>query len=241
MSQNSLIGENVNTMKAILFDLDNTLTHRNDSIRVYADAFISHYANAFKNPVDAQWVADKMIKIDKGGYGGHDARCDMLKKLDIWLNHSPTPEQLFEHWFSSFSHHPVPMPALQETLNELKTAGHKLGVITNGKSGGQRDKIRALGIEHYFDCIVASGDIDIKKPDPRIFATALNQLGCEPQDAIFVGDHPINDYAGAKAVGMTPIWLSGFMEWPTDQEMPIRRIDDLADVVDQVSSMTERP
>jgi putative hydrolase of the HAD superfamily len=228
-------------MKAILFDLDNTLTHRNDSIRVYADEFVSHYANAFKKPVDAQWVADKLIAVDQGGYGGHDARCDRLKTFDIWLNHAPTPEQLLEHWFANFSHHPVPMRGLHETLTELKTAGYQLGIITNGKSEGQRDKIRALGIEHFFDCIVASGDIDIKKPDPRIFSTALNLLGCEPHEAIFVGDHPINDYAGAKAVGMTPIWLSGFMEWPEQQDLPSRSVDNLADVVDNVRSMTERP
>jgi putative hydrolase of the HAD superfamily len=221
-------------MNAILFDLDNTLTHRDDSIRVYAEAFVSYYSNAFKKTVEVDWLAENIITIDQGGYGGHAARCAMISQFDIWAASSPSEEQLLEHWFSHFSHCPVPMPALHDTLNELKAAGFKLGIITNGKSDGQRDKIRALGIEPLFDSIVASGDINIKKPDPRIFTTALQQLGCEPHQAIFVGDHPINDYVGAQAVGMTPIWLRGFNEWPQEQALPTRIIDTLADVVFQV-------
>lgn len=225
-------------MNAILFDLDNTLTHRNDSIRVYAEAFVSDYSTAFKKNVEVDWLADTIITVDQGGYGGHAARCTMISEFDIWVEPAPSEEQLLQHWFANFSHAPVPMPALHETLNELKAAGFKLGVITNGKSDGQRDKIRALGIEPLFDCIVASGDIDIKKPDPRIFFTALQQLGCEPHDAIFVGDHPTNDYAGAQAVGMTPIWLRGFIDWPQEQPLPTRIIDSLAEVVHQVRDIT---
>ncbi len=85
-------------------------------------------------------------------------------------------------------------------------------LLSNGKSQGQREKINALEITHYFDCIVASGGISVKKPSQKIFQVALEKLGGKPPEAIYVGDNPINDYIGSKESGMTPIWFSGFIE-----------------------------
>jgi hypothetical protein len=49
----------------------------------------------------------------------------------------------------------------------------------------------------------------VQKPDPRIFAHALAQIGCRASDTWFVGDHPVNDVLGAAAVGLRAIWLTG--------------------------------
>jgi putative hydrolase of the HAD superfamily len=52
-----------------------------------------------------------------------------------------------------------------------------------------------------------SGLLGFYKPDPRIFATSLSQLGVHPQDAVMVGDSIRKDCAPARALGMTTVWL----------------------------------
>jgi putative hydrolase of the HAD superfamily len=122
----------------------------------------------------------------------------------------------------------------------LKNEGYRLGVITNGESKGQREKISALQIEHYLDGIVTSGDIGVKKPAAHIYQVALNKLDCEPHEAIYVGDHPINDYVGSSAVGITPIWFRGFVEWTSELERPMNIVSDLAAVVNELRKIANR-
>lgn len=78
--------------------------------------------------------------------------------------------------------------------------------VTNGKGQFQLDNIKALGIEEYFDPILVSEWEGIKKPQSQIFGRALKQLGILPEEALFIGDHPINDVQGARDVGMISVW-----------------------------------
>jgi len=226
-------------MSSILFDLDNTLTHRDKSISYYSEEFVRVYQSSFSCSVDSSWVARKIIEVDNGGYGGHDLRCQMLSELAMWSD-VPSRRQLLDHWFSWFPSHPIPMPGMIHTLRQLKSIGFKLGVVSNGKSELQRTKLTALGIVSLLDCIVISGDIGVKKPSSEIFKHALDQLACEPQDAIFVGDHPQNDYIASLNVGMTPIWFSGFREWPDGTEPPSQVVDSLELVLEVVQDITNQ-
>lgn len=58
----------------------------------------------------------------------------------------------------------------------------------------------------FFDAIVVSGEVGVKKPDPRIFAPALEQTGLRPEQALFVGD-AVEDIEGARAAGLAPILI----------------------------------
>lgn len=89
-----------------------------------------------------------------------------------------------------------------------KRAGVRLALITNGASDSQRHKLRALQIERQFDAIVISGDIGIAKPDPSIFDVALGKLAVRRQYVWHVGDDLMTDVAGAKAAGLTAVWLN---------------------------------
>lgn len=84
----------------------------------------------------------------------------------------------------------------------------KLGLITNGDSIQQRDKVRALGLAGTFDAVVASADIGIAKPDPRIFRHAAGLLEVAPERCVYVGDRRDVDARGAAEAGMTGVWLN---------------------------------
>jgi putative hydrolase of the HAD superfamily len=81
-------------------------------------------------------------------------------------------------------------------------------IITNGDSVQQHRKVDVLGIRPAFKVVLASGDIGIAKPDPRIFRHAAQALGVEPRRCVYVGDKRDTDAQAATAAGMTGIWLN---------------------------------
>ena len=82
-----------------------------------------------------------------------------------------------------------------------------MGIVSNGGSEMQRSKISALGIQSFFQAIIISSEVGLRKPDPAIFDMALEQLACAADQAWFVGDHPDNDVRGAAAGGLRAFWL----------------------------------
>jgi putative hydrolase of the HAD superfamily len=84
----------------------------------------------------------------------------------------------------------------------------RLALITNGASDTQRAALLALGVEHRFDAVIVSGEVGIAKPEPEIFELALDTLGAPAEQAWHVGDNPVIDVAGAKAAGLTAVWLN---------------------------------
>jgi putative hydrolase of the HAD superfamily len=92
-----------------------------------------------------------------------------------------------------------------------------LGLITNGPSEFQRGKIARLGIERYFDSITISGEVGKHKPDPEIFHVALKSLDVRPEEALYVGDRPEADIAGARAVGITAVLVRNRYPFPVAQ------------------------
>jgi putative hydrolase of the HAD superfamily len=83
-----------------------------------------------------------------------------------------------------------------------------LGLITNGASDTQRERLRWFDLERHFDVIVISGEVGVAKPDAAIFGFALDQLAVPGDEAWFVGDSLHTDVAGAEAAGLTAVWLN---------------------------------
>lgn len=86
--------------------------------------------------------------------------------------------------------------------------GLRLGVVTNGESGLQRRKLRALGLVPYFDAVTVSGDFGWAKPDRRIFERAAAAVGVPVERCLFVGDRHDVDVVGARGAGMRAVWLN---------------------------------
>ncbi|MCO5176159.1 MAG: HAD family hydrolase [Thermomicrobiales bacterium] len=83
-----------------------------------------------------------------------------------------------------------------------------VGIITNGPTTIQRAKIDMFHLTAHFPVIVVSEEVGVWKPDPRIFAIALERSGHRPEDAIYVGDSIEHDIPGAHAAGMRSVWMT---------------------------------
>jgi FMN phosphatase YigB (HAD superfamily) len=99
-------------------------------------------------------------------------------------------------------------PEVPEILTLIREKGIKTGIVTNASQPMWiRDiEINEHGLlEHFPDCRISAADVGYLKPHPAIFQAALTRLGVEPAETVFVGDNPIADVAGAQAVGLRAV------------------------------------
>jgi putative hydrolase of the HAD superfamily len=111
-----------------------------------------------------------------------------------------------------------PRPGAVETLTALREHGYKVGLITVCS-----EDVPAVWDEtpfaDSFDATVFSCSVGLRKPDPRIYRLACDQLGVEPEEAIFVGDGANDELAGAERVGMRAVLMHRRGEAPTWDEV----------------------
>jgi len=99
-----------------------------------------------------------------------------------------------------------PLPGAAAGLASLHDAGFIVGCVSN--ADGTVDRLLAgAGLAGHLAFVVDSGAVGIEKPDPRIFAIALEQAGVPPADALYVGDIYAVDVVGARRAGIEPVLL----------------------------------
>lgn len=99
---------------------------------------------------------------------------------------------------------------MRECLAELKKEGHFIGVITNGYSKQQRDKLEALQLSEVInsDRILVSADTPWIKPQKELFEHYISEHNLENLATFYIGDSYENDVLGAWNSSITPIWLN---------------------------------
>jgi putative hydrolase of the HAD superfamily len=103
----------------------------------------------------------------------------------------------------------VPYDDTFEVLEELKCRGYKIGLLTNSfLPMWMRDiELREYGLIDYLDARITAADAGYLKPHPIIYQKTLEMLGMTPEEAVFVGDRPRNDIAGANNFGMISVLM----------------------------------
>ena len=107
-----------------------------------------------------------------------------------------------------------------DTLNWLRERGIRIGAITNRAHGGASflKELRDKGILEYFDVVVSSDQVGVRKPHSAIFQQALIELGVKSENAIHVGDCLQADIEGARQAGLTAVWMRRAR--PAEEEVP---------------------
>jgi putative hydrolase of the HAD superfamily len=223
------------TVRAVLFDLNETLTDREQSLSRFAHAFVEHFAPDLY-AVDIDTVDQVIRRADGGGYRARDEVFAELLGTLPWKI-IPDVTTLQTYWQAVFPLCTSPMPGMDLVLNTLQDMGLRLGVITNGGATIQSLKIDALGVRQAMSTILISEEIGIAKPDDRIFRLALAQLSLEPSDAVYVGDHPIVDVLGASAAGLRAVWLRRRIPWPEEHPAPALQIDALPGLIPLIHAL----
>ena len=147
-----------------------------------------------------------------------------LETLRAWA-----PTYRLESWSRALAEYGVRDPSfaeqLADTFRKERRARHivyadarptledvgqtyRLALLTNGAADLQREKIRASKLAPFFDVVVISGEVGVRKPEPQIFALVLDRLGLTAETAVMVGNSLSSDVAGAQRAGLKGVWLN---------------------------------
>ena len=85
---------------------------------------------------------------------------------------------------------------------------YRLHIITNGFEEVQHKKLKNSGIDHYFSTVTTSEEVGVKKPNPKVFLTALNKANSLPTQSVMIGDSLEADILGANNIGMQTIFYN---------------------------------
>jgi HAD superfamily hydrolase (TIGR01549 family) len=207
-------------VKAVLFDLFDTLLLIKKGEEFYEPSLQKLYENLLKNGVKTDFenfkrvyfeVRDELYvkaaeTLEEPHFNTRIAQT--LNRLGYDFSAS---SKLVGEATETFAREFMRYVCLDEdTIDVLQKlhGKYKLGMVSNfAIPDCVRNLLNKFDLKRFFDIIVISGDINRRKPSPEIFERALRKLEVHPSEAVFVGDTPSMDIEGAKAVAMKAILI----------------------------------
>lgn len=174
-------------IKAVVFDLDDTLYPEIEYVQSGFEAVGEEVLQKFGIENAAAelyglFLEDKSNVFDRyadlHGLGKQAA----VVLIDKYRSHKPNIQL---------------RPEARETLVSLKERGYKLGIITDGRPDGQRNKIHALGLDDLTDKIIITdelGGTEFRKPNLKAFGIMFDCFRARPNETVYVGDNPRKDF-----------------------------------------------
>lgn len=221
-------------ISTVIFDLDNTLMNRKQAFRKYAEQWMDQFLVV--DPEKREQTIREITKADRDGYRDKKELYNELLQSYVWKR-TTTLEELLDYWSTQFCKCAVLMDGAIEVIEQLQHQGYKLGIITNGAVRSQNAKIDQLGLRKYFNDIVVSEAVEVKKPHHQIFEIALRRLGVSAKETVYIGDHSLNDVVGAEDVGMKAVWFKGFREWEVADRVPNYSVQSLRELPALISKL----
>ncbi len=211
-------------IKAIIFDLDNTLIDRQ---KAFKEMLIRKFCSLFDDKKLIESMVEDIIKWDDNGTV---ERIIVFKK---WARKYDvtciTPEQLDKDWSNESGTVAFLYDDVKDTLIKLKEK-YKLAILTNGNVASQRRKLNTINIYDLLDFSLVSSEYIVKKPDKQIFEYTAKQLGLNTSECVYVGDNYNIDVLGSRNAGMTPIYVSRKNEIHNDVTT-IKQISELLNIL----------
>ena len=183
-------------IEALVFDLDDTLYLESDFVtsgyravaRYIAKRYACTYADVFCAMMTTFAKLGRNLVLPMVIERFLGPSVSMPELVDVYRRHDPEI-----HLFPGY-------PKLLKDLGRK----YRLGVITDGLPEVQRRKVSALGLDNIMDKVIYTWEYgrDKEKPHPFAFSLMLDDLHVKPSQAIYVGDNPLKDWAGAHGAGM---------------------------------------
>lgn len=202
-------------MKAIVFDVDDTLYDRSQPFReAYEELLEETYPAKFEELYRAvSRRGDEVFEAaQKGEMPMEESHIYRIRMgfADLGIDISREEALEFQHGYARRQGEIRLSPMMRKLLNRLSQSGIPMGLLTNGPVDHQERKIRKLGMEAWIpgDCVVISAACNLAKPDVRIFRYAEKKMDLEGKTVYYVGDSYEKDVLGAAAAGWKTIWIN---------------------------------
>jgi putative hydrolase of the HAD superfamily len=202
----------------IFFDLDHTLwDYERNSAAALAEVFsrhkldehwaisLSELEHAFRQATHALWDRYNRLEIDKAYIHAHR----FVHIAHILGVEAQEPIHALEETYQALGPDGrLLLPYSLELLEYLQHKNYKLHILSNGFDGTQHRKIKAAGIDPFFQHIITSETTGARKPHRSIFDYALKLTCCSPQEAVMIGDNWEADIKGAYNAGLAAIYYN---------------------------------
>lgn len=215
---------NMKKFEAVLFDLDDTLYPEVDYVK-----------SGFK--VVANFLSEKINLKEKDIYNSF-IHLFKVKKENVFNRFfdliNCKNEELLHICIKIYREHFPNISLANEVMNVLeylKMKKYKLGIITDGRSEGQRNKIKALDLQKYFDYILITdelGGIKFRKPNKLSYIKILNELNVTPVKSVYIGDNPKKDFITAKKLGIYTIMVENNNSIYSQKDFPVEYLADIS-------------
>lgn len=188
-------------IKAVLFDLDNTLIDFMKMKRISCEQAISAMIDA-----GLPLRKGEAMKILFALYEKHGLENQQIFQLFLNETIGKIDYRILAAGIAAYRKVKAgflePYPHVLPTLLELKLRGYKIGVVTDAPRIQAWIRLADMRLHQLFDLVVALEDTGEAKPSILPFKAALSQLKLKPEEVLFIGDSPKRDIAGAKKAGM---------------------------------------
>ncbi|MCX6820436.1 MAG: TIGR02253 family HAD-type hydrolase [Candidatus Aenigmarchaeota archaeon] len=199
-------------IKAVLFDLDNTLIDFWKMKKAASKAALAAMIRAgLKTDKQVAWrTLNRLFDL----YGIENQRI-----FEIFLKETTgrSDDRLLAAGVVAYRHAKElqmrPYPGVVPTLRQLRTRGLKLAIVTDAPRFQAWSRLFELKLDKYFDFIVALEDTGRKKPSRLPFRAALRKLHVKPAEAVMVGDSVGRDVLGAHKLGMRTVLAKYGQVW----------------------------
>ena len=195
------------TVEAILFDVNGTLRVREAHEPTQRAAFARLHELIGRDVLD--W--DELTRRQKAYSEWAQTNLTQLSEAEIWSRWmlpdvpieriEPVTAELMLAW-SERKGHTVPVVNADRTLCALRARGYRLGIISNSMSTLDIPRsLESFGWKDYFDVVILSSNLKIRKPSPEPFQEAARQMNLSPRQCAYVGNRVSKDIVGCKRAG----------------------------------------
>ncbi len=220
-------------LKAVLFDLDNTLVDFMRFKRRASEAAIAAMVEAGLG-MDEERATKLLFSMYKK-YGIEDQKIfeRFLKRVKGKVDYRVLASGIVAYRKMKASYL-TPYPKVRETLIKLKAKGLTLGIVSDAPRMQAWLRLAEMNLAEFFDVVIALEDTHKLKPSKMPFRQAIKKLGLRPGEILFVGDNPLRDIRGAKSVGMkTALAKYGqVMKGEAKPDFVLKKASDLVKVVE---------
>ena len=225
-------------LKAILFDLDNTLLDFSGFKRESALAAAKAIREAGVKESEKK-LYDQIFEIyEKRDIEYQNTFHDLLSKYNLGASLHEHAKQAAIIAYTKKKYELIkPRQRVIQTLNSLKRK-YKLGIVTDAPKDKAWQRLVLAGLDGYFFPVVTFSDTNARKPSTLPFKRALTLLNAQPSECLYVGDFPERDIVGAKKVGMiTCLAKYGCPDYSSEADVAdyrIERFEELENVVMEI-------
>ena len=217
-------------IKAVIFDLDNTLLDFMKMKSMSIDAAINGMIEAGMD-IEFDKSKQEIYNIyDKKGYEYQEVFDDFILNSCGELKHKFLAAAIVS--YRKIKDATLVMyPNVNSTLIKLSKAGLKLGVVTDAPSREAWIRLYSLGMHHLFDAVVAHDDTGTRKPSPEPFQRISELLEIDPLKILMVGDWPERDVIGAKKLNMKTAFARYGDMFGTQESGADYDLDDISEIL----------